>query len=375
VALASLAGAIIWPAGVDAAAAAHVAVHGRHLLQVPWRDAGPGWSVAGYSAASLSGSVQGRTRFYLVSPAGRKYQFYVTSPAAYPSVDLIDWSGDRHRILVRLVGAGNRFRLRYEQISLVTGTVVNRFSLPSNVDPLEYTRPRGSSFLADGFGSRAGLSQYSLTGHLQRKFTDNNKIVEGGLEAPDGSFLVGDTLTGLDQISSTGHLIRRIRIPAHVEFCVADRWWNHNTLLANCPGRSPFNTDRPWLVPLHGGSPMPLTPALPNHGLFTGYVGAWRLPSGLYLLADNDRDTLSIVRQSPDGTRHAIHIPGAAGNSDYILTTLGPRLLLQSAIGPGGPSDLFWYNPATRAIRFLFRTPPGKYGVAGVVPYGYRLPR
>jgi hypothetical protein len=166
-AIASLAAVTLLPAGVQAAAAAaHVAVPGRHLARVPWRDAGPGWSVADFSAASLSGSVKGRTTFYLVSPAGRKYRFFVTPPAAYPNVELIDWSGDRQRVLVRLVGAGSRFRLRYEQISLVTGTVVNRFSLPFNVGPLEYTRPHGDSFLAYGFGSRAGLSEYSLTGHL-----------------------------------------------------------------------------------------------------------------------------------------------------------------------------------------------------------------
>ena len=80
---------------------------------------------------------------------------------------------------------------------------------------------------------------------------------------------------------------------------------------------------------------------------------------------------LSIVRQSPDGTRRTILVPGPAGVSDAIITAYRGRLLLQSDIGPGGPSSLFWFNPSTRSIRFLFRTPPARYGVAGVIAYGY----
>jgi hypothetical protein len=101
-------------------------------------------------------------------------------------------------------------------------------------------------------------------------------------------------------------------------------------------------------------------------------VDAWPLGGSLYLQADNTHDTLSVIRQARDGSDHLISIPGPAGNSDAILTTRAGRLLLQSAIGPGGPSSLFWYNPATRAIQYLFRTPPGLYGVAGAIPYAYR---
>jgi hypothetical protein len=46
------------------------------------------------------------------------------------------------------------------------------------------------------------------------------------------------------------------------------------------------------------------------------------------------------------------------------------RLLLQSSTGLGAPSSLFWFNPATRLIRFIVRTPPGSYGVTGAIAYG-----
>ena len=90
------------------------------------------------------------------------------------------------------------------------------------------------------------------------------------------------------------------------------------------------------------------------------------------LQADNAHDTLSIVRRSRDGTRHTIAIPGLAGISPNIVTASHGRLLLESAIGSGGPSSLFWFDPATRATRFLIRTPPAIYGVAGAIPYRSR---
>ncbi len=65
-------------------------------------------------------------------------------------------------------------------------------------------------------------------------------------------------------------------------------------------------------------------------------------------------------------------MPGPAGYSDSIATVFDGRLLLQSSLGVGGPSSLFWFNPVTRTVRFIFRTPAHTYGVAGVIPYGYR---
>jgi hypothetical protein len=121
--------------------------------------------------------------------------------------------------------------------------------------------------------------------------------------------------------------------------------------------------------PLGGAAPRPLAPA-PHHGLFPGYYDAFRLPSGLYLNAGNG-SRLFIVRQSRDDREHTIHIPGRAGNSDTIVTSHGSRLLIWSGLGISLSNSLFWYNPDTRTIRYVFRTPPSRYGVAGVIPYGH----
>jgi hypothetical protein len=87
--------------------------------------------------------------------------------------------------------------------------------------------------------------------------------------------------------------------------------------------------------------------------------------------SDDAHDTLSIVRQYHGGAGRTISIPGPAGVSDAIITAYHGRLLLQSNLGPGGPSSLFWFNPATRSIRFISRAPHGSYGVAGAIAYGY----
>jgi len=276
------------------------------------------------------------------------------------------WSGDRQRILVQVVGSGVTGAPNVlEQISLDTGRVASRFKLPNQVVATQYTRPGGTSLLADDFAA-GSVDRYDLTGHLQRVFAP----ASAELPSPRGTFVVTGTKSGLDQISNTGIIMRRIRIQG--DLCGPVRWWTATTVLADCSAASESSTDRLWLVPLDGGPPVPATPALRPHGLFQGYVNAWRIGGRLYLEADNAREVVSIVRQDRDGSRHAISVPGPAGYSDDIATVFGGRLLLQSNLGIGGPWSLFWFNPATRTVSFIFRAPAHAYGVAGVIPYGYR---
>ena len=129
-----------------------------------------------------------------------------------------------------------------------------------------------------------------------------------------------------------------------------------------------------WSPPA-AATPWPLTRALRPHGLFQATSSratsnAWKLGRRLYLQADDAHDTLSIVRQYRGGARRTISVPGPAGVSNAIITAYHGRLLLQSNLGQGGPSSLFWFNPVTRSIRFIFRAPPGSYGVAGAIAYG-----
>jgi hypothetical protein len=342
---------------------------------VPWRHAGPGWSVVEYSTASTSGSHRGPATIYLVSPSGRRYPFYRTAPMKSPGLLLIDWSGDRRRILVR-TGSLNQPRVAYEQISLATGAVVTKFSLPKLLMPVGYTRPRGSGLLVMGPTTFHRGFRYDLAGHLRATLAPGAKLF-GLLDSPDGTFIVAGTTAGVDLISNAGHVTRRIEIPipkpASQQVCGLIRWWTRTSLLADC---SVFgaSTQRFWLVPVRGGTPRPLTPAVRPDSIREFFNNVWRLPSGLYLQADNLRNRLSIVRQAADGKRHTIHIPGPAGLNDFIVGSLGARLLIASGTGQQPSESLLWYNPATRAIRYVFRTPPKAYGVAGVVSFGLPTP-
>ena len=317
-----------------------------------------------YSAAQLLGS-PGRTTFYLVSPAGRKYPFYATRPESVPDLEPLDWSGDRQRIVADFLDSNDQ-RVRYEQISLVTGTVTTRFSLPFDLLGIEYARPRGSSFLVLGSGTGPWLYRYSLTGKRLRSLNPKATL-SAPLQAPDGKFFVAGTRKGLDQISPSGTITRHFRIPTPTT-CNAVRWWNRLTVLAYCFGRSPSDSDRLWLVPLGGAAPRSLTPI--RRSLSPGYYDAFHLPSGIYLNAANG-SKLFIVRQSRDGREHTVHIAGRAGIGDAMVTSRGSRLLIWSGIGVSQSNSLFWYNPTTHAIRYVFRTPPGRFGVSGVIPYGH----
>jgi hypothetical protein len=339
---------------------------------VPWRKAGPGWSVAEYSAAPLHGGATARTVFYLVSPSGHRYPFYSTPAAtAYPTLALLDWSGNRRRILVYRDDTGGSMPTVMEQISLVTGTVVSQFKLPATLLPQGYTRPGGTSILAAGFG-KPGIYRYTLIGKLQRVLAPLTRLgIFKTLDAPTGGFLLAGTATRLLRISNSGTITRRIRIPGS-ELCAPARWWTATTALVNCSGTVPYRTERLWLVRASSGTPKPLTPAIRPHGQFFGYVDAWTTDGMLYLQAEDDTSTLSIVRESADGARHTITIPGPAGISDAIITAYRGQFMLQSNIGgPGGPSSLFWFNPVTRSIRYIIRARPATYGVRGVIPYGY----
>jgi hypothetical protein len=322
--------------------------------------------VAEYSAAPLHGG-KGKTTFYLVRPGGRKYPFYVTPTAtAYPKLTLVDWSGDRRRILVYSAIGDQPYLV--EQISLVTRTVVSRFRLPSQTELDGYTRPYGAAILAVTL-DKPGIDRYSLTGHLQRVLAPRTLLLfPNALESRSGAFLVVASRNQVLQVSSAGRVTRRVRLPG-AEICGSARWWTASTALVRCYGNPPYNTERLWLVPLHGRSPRPLTAAIRPHGGFNGYDDAWQLGSDVYLQGDSGPDeTLTVIRQG----HGLVTVPGPGGVSPAILTANAGQLLLWSNIGgPGGPSSLFWFNPGTGAEHFLFRAPAGVYGVAGAIPYGY----
>ena len=135
------------------------------------------------------------------------------------------------------------------------------------------------------------------------------------------------------------------------------RWWNATTVLASC--------GRLWLVPASGARPSALTPvrnpAKPPNDY--GDLDAWQLPSGLYLQSAGACGTLELNRQAANGSITKVTVPGMT-NSPVVVTAYGAQLLIGQLGCEGSGGQLAWFNPATGAEHWLFRTGAGPTAVA-----------
>lgn len=376
---AALAAAVLGVAAASTAAAAAapagpVAVgQPRQAAVVPWSKAGPGWAVAEYSATSAT---KGATTLYLISPQGAKYPFY-TWPASYsgPPYSLVDWSGDRQRVLVAAPhGGGSPARL--EQISLVTRKVIAKFTLPVGVTSFGYTRPSGLNLLAlrqQVQSSAVQVVRYNLAGHQQIVLT-SGKALTDAIDSPDGRSVIIGTGSGLEQVANTGGSVKHFRAPVAVTGCAPVRWWTPSAVLAWCSAKGIRYYLRLWLFPVGGGKVTALTPQREGHGPDYGDSAAWRLSTGrLYLQANIDRCGVEFIGwQWRNGTLHQIAVPGAAAVAQ-IVTGFGGRLLVQARNSCVGGSSLLWFDPITSAVQYVLHTPANTAGVGVVVPFGRPL--
>ena len=333
--------------------------------RVPWKAVGPGWELAQYTTGTQA--KHGPTTLYLVSPAGTRYSLYTWRASAGFPPGLIAWSGDKTRALFN----GNSPGL-VAQLDLLTGTMT-RFRLPGLAYAIGYTRPDGLNILGVRSGGQvATLARYSLTGKLVKVLATSNAYTISGAYTADGRTLAVSGSTGLRLISNAGGVIRRLPVPGTDPNmgCLPSRWWNAGTVLAECFDKKNF-IPRLWLVPASGAKPVALTPQRTVvAGGDYGDIGAWRMASGLYLQSLGACGTLEFNKQNPNGSLTPVKVPGTLNVSTRIVTASGPWLLLDALTGCDAPSQsLLWFNPGTRAERWLFRTPDSASGVQAVVPY------
>jgi TolB protein len=335
---------------------------GTARASVPWSHVGPGWVLAQYTSAPPGEGVgTGPAELYLISPGGTRYELarwpdWRTAPV------LLAWSPDGRRALFQVFsGKGG-----VEQLTLATGQR-STFVLQGFATPIGYTTPDGLNIVA-GRPSGAGtsLARYSLSGRLTRTlgYSADGQV----LYAPAGTEFVTGASTGLKLVSNGGALIRRLPVPGtSTNSCNPARWWDSGTVLASC---APPNTAGPqlWLVPLSGGRPTALTPprGAKTHDL--GDFDAWSLPSGLYLQSAGACGTLQIFRQARNGSVTLVTVPHTEGDN-HVLTALGSRLLIQAPTSCTGSVSLLWFDPGTRAERWLVRTPSTAHGVVVAVPF------
>lgn len=332
---------------------------------VPWAAVGAGWTLAEYSA-STSGGVQprkdGATALYLVDPQGAKDALY-RWPAGNAYWTLLDWSGDKTRALfvgptLNTVG----------QLVLATGKFTS-FKLPSGTQPISYSQPEGTAILAtEQAGGRDKILRYDLAGRLEQAVASGQPgSTNVAVYSPNGATLAVNGAKALEQVRNTGGVVRSLPVPGNPA-CQPVRWWNVSTILASCnaPG---YAAARLWLVPVAGASPTALTPQRNAKGPDLGDIGAWRLPSGLYLQATGACGVIFIANQLSNGSVAVVNVPETTGNDNQIVTALGARLLVRAQTSCEESTSLLWFNPATNAVQMLIRAPSGIRGVVAAVAY------
>jgi hypothetical protein len=325
---------------------------------VPWGSVRAGWVLTEYSLGTASKPAP--TTLYLVSPSGGKYAVYQWAASKTAAPRLLAWSGDKSRALLELSSPS-----QFEQLNLRTGKAA-RFSLPADVQPVGYTRPSGLQLLGTATGdSTATLARYTLAG--KRAQVLGTQAFAFGMTAiytPDGTALAVSANTGLLLVSNTGRVIRKLPVAAADPRigCRAVRWWNPGTILAECTPKG-GDLAQLWLVPANGAKPKALTPVRKS-GMDLGDLDAWALPSGLYLQSAGACGLLELNKQAKNGSVASVPLPGLpAGTSVAVVTALGPQLLLHGR-GCTLGGQLVWFNPATKAEKWVFKT-----GAETVVPY------
>jgi len=171
--------------------------------------------------------------------------------------------------------------------------------------------------------------------------------------------------TGLRLVSGGGKLLKNLTVAGTDSTfgCTPVRWWTSAEVLANCTIKSgkSFHTHL-YLVPVSGAKPKQLTPARTS-GSDLGDLDAWQLKSGLYLQSSGACGQLEINKQAANGSIIPVTVPGTKGGSYAVLSASGSALLV-ATLGCTRGGQLLWYNPATKAEKWLLKS-----GAGGVVPF------
>ncbi|MGH3209273.1 MAG: hypothetical protein ACRDNO_16075 [Trebonia sp.] len=323
---------------------------------VPWQSVGPGWVLDTYSAGTRARPAP--ATLYLVSPGGAKYPLLTWPVSRTPAPTLIAWAGSKTEALFELNSATGQ-PAGYGQLNLTTGAMTRVAFASKATTPIGYTQPSGTQLLGITQNpSSTTIARYTQSGALVKTLLTVNQAL-GASYSPDGTKLAVQALGGLLLVSNAGGAPRELPVPGAgaKSTCAPVRWWNATTVLASC--------GRLWLVPASGARPSALTPvrnpAKPPHDY--GDLDAWQLPSGLYLQSAGACGTLELNRQAANGSITGVTVPGMT-DSPVVVTAYGARLLVGQLGCDGSGGQLAWYNPATGAEQWLFKTGAGPSPVA-----------
>ncbi|HTR95139.1 MAG TPA: hypothetical protein VMI73_25700 [Trebonia sp.] len=355
--IAGISASVVLGGGALGTAVAAAGTQAASTTAVPWASVGPGWVLDMYSKAP--GTKTTPTTLYLVSPAGAKYALH-TWKASEPAPELMAWAGSKTEALFQLVSAKTGPIAEWAEMNLRTGKTTDvTFGKAS---PIGFTRPTGQQVLgAYAGGGSATIARYTQAGALMKKLVTENIKYLGGFGTPpslysaDGTELAVGAANGVQLVSNAGGVLKKLPVPgADTRFgCSPVRWWTRSTLLVECMPKTGFEPQL-WLAPANGARPVALTPARKS-GFDLGDIGAWKLSSGLYLQSLGACGTLEINKQAKNGSVTRVTVPGAA-DSPVVITATTAQLLVWQRGCDGLGGQLVWFNPATRAEKWLTKT-------------------
>jgi TolB protein len=308
---------------------------------------------------------------YLVSPGGAKYPLYTWKASTTQVPLLVGWAGNKTEALFQLYSPQNAFS-GYGELNLLTGKMTRLAFANPTTSTLGYTVPTGQQLISSTANAKtATVARYTRAGVLVKTLVTESSSFTSGLPltvrySPSGTELGVAAPNGLLLVSNAGGVIRKLPVPGTDTRigCIPVRWWNATTILASClPAKT--DTERLWLVPASGAKPSALTPLrnpaeAPND---YGDIDAWRLPSGLYLQSLGACGTLELNKQAANGSITRVTVPGMS-DSPVVVTAAGARLLVEQLGCDGVGGQLAWFNPATKAEQWLFKS-----GTGGAIAY------
>lgn len=337
---------------------------------IPWRQVDAGWTVALWTAATLTSEqqitkVRPQTVF-LVNPIGGRYM--ITTLSGDHSLVLADWSTDVRTALLIRQGATSTTVIR---LDLSSGQM-RSFSAVGKVRFAKFTKPSGAAILLERQG--AGIERVSLAGAHQLTYpksrTTDLLTFSHPLSSPDGRLLVLDSDHGLVVRAEDGSLRRTIAPPKGATACSPLQWWNASSVLASCEGGD-FSAGQLYVVPII--TPGAITPLAPPASLENPFTRAWQLDSGVLLL--NFATTCgSGVLGKLDSTSHAVTRAMPAGLGGYGLnpvgvTTSAVTFMISVSCERSYAPALVSYNPGTNQLTRLLG--PGLNGGSVLGAYGF----
>ncbi|HEY7054054.1 MAG TPA: hypothetical protein VH496_18260 [Mycobacterium sp.] len=366
--------------------------------EIPWKQVGPGWILATWSAAP--GLNPGQTppsgqpavapvTLFLLDPVGGRFKVttFALSPPTGPgdlghTPFLADWSGDGRHALFEDFGAGGSGpgSTAITDVDLTTGTK-HTFTVDTEGVGAGYSLPAGQAILLSTFnGSTRGwsLDRVDLSGNKQLTYPTDRLGTAGKyngtyVESPDGTQVVLGTTTGMVVIGNDGVIGKRLLVPGTLTDCSPVRWWTSGVLLARCAGSS---ASQLWRVPLDGGAPSAVTAVNTGQedsgfGPDLGDTNAWQLPSGTFLQSEGGCGSMFLSRLTPDLRTTKVTVPGVdPDNSVLVSGVSADKLVLRATVGCGSGISALTYDPAANTTSVLLGPPVNGGGVQNAILYG-----